>query len=251
MDDLLIIDKPKGITSFGVIRELRKKLNIRKIGHAGTLDPLATGVMVLGIGKGTKLLTSLVKLDKIYEAEVLLGFRTSTGDLEGDIIEEIDICSPERAKSLDMRLNTRPNTVFDSSLGSVTLCKTIETDEVKNVLAELIGDIELQVPRYSAIKVKGQKLYEKARKGQEFEAPKRIMKIYKIIFHDLHFENNKAFLQITLTVGSGTYIRSIAEEIGKRIGVPSTLSNLRRTKVGEFDIKDAKTLDDFDVQNHS
>ena len=216
MNDLLIIDKPKGITSFGIIRELRKKLGIKKIGHAGTLDPLATGVMILGVGKGTKLLTNLVKLDKTYEAEVLLGEKRSTGDLEGEILEELSI------------LNNQ-----------FSIEKIVET------LKSLEGEIELSVPRYSAIKVKGQKLYDKARKGQDFEPPKRIMKIYSIKFNDLRFEDGKGFLKITLEVGSGTYIRSIAEEIGNRLGVPATLSDLRRTRVGEFDIKDAKTLDDF------
>lgn len=216
MDELLIIDKPKHITSFGIIRELRKKLGIKKIGHAGTLDPLASGVMILGVGKGTKLLTNLVKLDKTYEAEVLLGQKTTTGDLEGEIIEQLSIT----------------NNQF-----------TIE--EIQKALESFIGEIELQVPKYSAIKVKGQKLYEKVRKGQEFEAPMRIMKMYSIKLHDIRYEDDKAYLKLTIDVGSGTYIRSIAEAIGEKLGVPSTLSDLRRTRVGEFDISQARKLEEF------
>jgi tRNA pseudouridine55 synthase len=236
--EILIIDKPKGLTSFGIIRELRKKLGIKKIGHAGTLDPLATGVMILGVGKGTKLLTNLVKLDKTYEAEVLLGQKTTTGDLEGEVISEVSVCHPERsvAKSKDLILRA------DTNLQN---CISISQIEIQKVLESLIGEIELQVPRFSAIKVKGQKLYDKARKGQDFEPPTRIMKIYSILFHDLRFEDNKAYLKITLDVGSGTYIRSIAEEIGNRLGVPATLSDLRRTRVGKYGIDEARKLDDF------
>lgn len=216
MDQILVIDKPTGITSFGIIRELRKKLGIKKIGHAGTLDPLATGVMILGVGPGTKLLTNLVKLDKTYEAEVLLGEKTTTGDLEGEIIDKLEVND-----------------------------NLITQEKILEVLKSLEGEIELSVPRFSAIKVKGQKLYDKARKGQDFEPPKRIMKIYSIKFNNLRFEKYKAYLDLTIDVGSGTYIRSIAEEIGTRLGVPATLSKLRRTRVGEFSIDQAKKLEDF------
>jgi tRNA pseudouridine55 synthase len=208
--EILLVDKPKGITSFDVIRILRKKLNIKKIGHAGTLDPMATGLMILGVGKGTKKLTDYIKLDKTYKARVLIGQKTTTGDLEGEVIEE-----------------------------KLLVEQSIDENLVKTVLNDLIGEIQLQVPRFSAIKIKGKKLYEKARKGEAFEAPTRLMKIYKIELQKLNFKDDKLFLDLIIDVGSGAYIRSIAEEIGNRLGYPSTLAELRRTRVGAFGIKDA------------
>jgi tRNA pseudouridine55 synthase len=208
--EILLVDKPKGITSFDVIRILRKKLNIKKIGHAGTLDPMATGLMILGVGKGTKKLTDYIKLDKTYEARVLIGQKTITGDLEGEVIEE-----------------------------KLVVEQSIDENLVKTVLNDLIGEIQLQVPRFSAIKIKGKKLYEKARKGEAFEAPTRLMKIYKIELQKLNFKDDKLFLDLIIDVGTGAYIRSIAEEIGNRLGYPSTLAELRRTRVGAFGINDA------------
>lgn len=216
MNDLIVIDKPVGITSFDVIRILRKKLGIKKIGHAGTLDPLSSGVLVLGVGRGTKLLANIIKADKTYEAEILLGKKTETADLEGKIIEEIDI---------------KPN--------------QWSREYVEEVLKTFVGDIELSVPKYSAVKINGRKLYEISRKGQIFELPKRIMKIYSISLDYINYQENKAYIGIRLDVGSGTYVRSIAEAIGEKLGVPSTLSNLRRIRVGSFTIENAKKLDDF------
>jgi len=211
-ENIILIDKPKGITSFDVIRRLRKKLGIRKMGHAGTLDPLASGLLIIGVEKGTKQLKDLIGLDKEYDAEVLLGIRTDMGDMEGEILEE-------KAVDIDS---------ISANLG--------------DVLNELVGVLELPVPIYSAIKRGGEALYKKARRGEDVEPPIKRMEIKSIELLDTKQVENKVVLNIRLEVSSGTYIRSIAEEIGHRLGVPATIQNLRRTKVGDFDIKDAEGI---------
>ncbi|MFC1720886.1 tRNA pseudouridine(55) synthase TruB [Patescibacteria group bacterium] len=211
-ENLILIDKPKGITSFDVIRRLRKKLNVRKMGHAGTLDPLASGLLIIGIEKGTKQLKDLIGLDKEYEAEVLLGIKTNMGDMEGEILEE---------ESVDINS-------ISTKLGET--------------LNGLVGVLELPVPIYSAIKRGGEALYKKARRGEDVEAPIKKMEIKSIDLLDTKQVDNKVVLQIRLDVSSGTYIRSIAEEIGRRLGVPATIKELRRTKVGDFDVKNAEKI---------
>ena len=212
MEDIILVDKPKGITSFDVIRRLRRELNIKKMGHSGTLDPQASGLMIIGINQGTKKLNEYIKLDKIYIAEVLLGIRTTTGDLEGEIIEE-------------KKVNTK-----------------IEKNKILEVLKGLEGDNELEVPIYSAIKRDGEALYKKARRGEQIELPKKIMKIYWIKLLDTIYPDEKCVLKIELKVSSGTYIRSIAEEIGRRLDYPGTVQELRRTMVGKFRIEDARKI---------
>ena len=212
MENIILIDKPKGITSFDVIRRLRKKLGIRKMGHAGTLDPLASGLLIIGIEKGTKQLKDLIGLDKEYEAEVLLGIRTNMGDMEGEILEEANI-----------------------SIDSISA-------NLNDVLNGLVGVLELPVPIYSAIKRGGEALYKKARRGEDVEAPIKRMEIKSIELLDTKQVENKVVLSIRLEVSSGTYIRSIAEEIGHRLGVPATIQNLRRTKVGDFDVRNSEKI---------
>ena len=215
--ELLLIDKPYGITSFDVIRRLRRKFNIKKMGHAGTLDPLATGLMIIGVGAGTKKLTELVKLDKEYVAEVRIGESRTTGDLEGDVVESKKV-------------------------------EGLESETVGVALAAMVGTLELPVSAYSAIKVDGVPMYKRARKAEKtgevvIEIPLRQMRVDEAVL--ISYEIHKEWVVVTVRfkVGSGTYIRSLAEELGRRLGYPATLQNLRRTKVGEFDIKDAQTLD--------
>lgn len=206
-ENIILIDKPKGFTSFDIIRVLRKKLGIRKMGHGGTLDPLATGLMIIGINKGTKELNSLLKLSKKYEAEILFGIQTDTGDITGKTIIE------KEAPKLTEK-------------------------EVANVLKNMIGDIELSVPIYSAIKKQGKPLYEYARKGKEIDVPKKIM---HIIDNEL-ISLNGVVAVIKFNVKSGTYIRSIAEELGRKLHTVATLKNLRRTSIGDFSVNNAEKI---------
>ena len=215
-EDIILIDKPKGITSFDVIRRLRRELNIRKMGHGGTLDPLATGLMIIGIEKGTKKLSDYLKLDKEYIAEIRVGERRSTGDLEGIILEE------KAVESLD-------------------------ENEVRKILSEMQGTLTLPVSAYSAIKKDGVPFYKRARKaektGEEVEdIPVRDMRVFEAELQTHACADGRCVLTVRFFVGSGTYIRSLAEELGKRLGYPATLQNLRRTKIGDFKIEDARTL---------
>jgi tRNA pseudouridine55 synthase len=209
---LLLVDKPKGITSFDVIRRLRKELGVRKMGHAGTLDPLASGLMLIGIGDGTKKLDTYLKLPKSYEAEILLGERRATGDLEGAVLEEKTVLA-------------------------------LDEHKVRNVLAGMLGPLELPVPRYSAIKQGGVRLYTKARKGQEIaDLPVRTMEVTGIGFLGMRVENGRGYVRARFDVASGVYIRSLAEEFGTRLGYPATIKELRRTKIGDFAVADARSI---------
>jgi len=210
-NDLLLIDKPKGITSFDVIRKLRKKLNIRKMGHAGTLDPLATGLLLVGVETGTKKLKDLIGLPKTYETEILVGKSTTTGDMEGEIVESKEV-------------------------------ESLKSEEVEKVLEGMIGILSLPVPIYSAIKKEGKPLYKYARKGEEVEVPIKKMEIRAIKLLDVLCTEMECVLSVEMDVGSGTYVRSVAEEVGRRLGYPATVKELRRTIIGEFEVKDAITL---------
>ncbi len=209
--EIVLIDKPKGITSFDVIRQLRKKYGVKKMGHSGTLDPLATGLMIIGIGEGTKKLTKFIKLPKVYESIVLLGKETTTGDMEGETLKEVKI------QSLDIK-------------------------KVKKTLNEMVGKIILAVPLYSAVKISGKPLYKLARAGKKVKPPKKEMEIFWIKLLDHFKQNHYYLLKLELKVKSGTYIRSIAKEIGRRLGLPATVKELRRLKIGNFNLKDAHPL---------
>ncbi len=219
---ILLIDKPKGITSFGVVARVRRILGVKKAGHAGTLDPLATGLMLIGVGQGTKALTGLVKLDKEYIAEILVGQRRSTGDMEGIILDEREVVVP------------------------------VSEEVIRTTLGSLLGPITLPVSAYSAIKVDGVPMYKRARaaekKGELSDGvPERAMRVdaAELLANDTIIYDSKNFQLVTVrfAVGSGTYIRSLAEEFGRRVGYPATLYNLRRTKVGDYSIDNAIELE--------
>lgn len=227
MEDLLLIDKPKGITSFDVIRLVRRQIAIKKIGHAGTLDPLATGLMILGVGAGTKKLTELIKLDKEYIAEVLIGERRTTGDMEGEVLESVEAV-------------------------------VLDPAQVLVAVSSLMGTVSLPVSAYSAIKKDGVPMYKRARAAEKTgdiitDVPVRDMVVYSatvgnidVIFKDSTLTTiSRLLVTVTFAVGSGTYVRSLAEELGRRLGYPATLANLRRTKVGNFKIEDAQLIEDL------
>ncbi len=212
MEDILFVDKPKGISSFDVIRILRRKYSIKKMGHAGTLDPEASGLMIIGVNKGTKKLTQFLELDKIYLIDVLFGIKTNSGDLAGEVIETKEV-------------------------------EDLNLDDIKKALEELTGNIEITVPIYSAIKLNGKPLYKYAREGIKIDPPKRMIDVYSLKYIDLILKDKEYILQVELHCQKGTYARSIAEMIGEKIGVPATVKDLRRTKIGEFSIEDAEKID--------
>jgi tRNA pseudouridine55 synthase len=221
--ELLLVDKPKGITSFDVIRRLRRQLGIKKMGHAGTLDPLATGLMIIGVGSGTKKLTGLVKLDKEYVADVLIGEQRATGDMEGEVVAEREVEGGERAAE-----------ILQSNISAA--------------LAEMIGKLTLPVSAYSAIKVAGVPMYKRARKAEKTgetveNVPLRMMRVDEAELLEVEVGGGRAVAKIRFVVGSGTYIRSLAEELGRRLSYPATLKDLRRTRVGEFTIEDSLPLE--------
>jgi tRNA pseudouridine55 synthase len=212
--DILLIDKPSGITSFDVIRILRRTVGKKKMGHAGTLDPLATGLLLIGIEGGTKKLKDLIGLDKEYIAEILLGTKTVTGDIDGEVIE------------------TKPVPTLSEKHAEK------EYVYVKETLKSLVGTLELSVPAYSAIKKDGKPLYKYAYQGKTVNLP---IKPMRIIETEL-LEIKDSVITARFVVGSGTYIRSLAEELGKKLGTVATIKNLRRTKIGDFSVVDAEKI---------
>jgi len=211
-EGVFLVDKPIGMTSFDVVRRLRKTRNVRKIGHAGTLDPLASGLMILAVGPATKLLHDYLKLPKSYEAEICLGERTATGDREGEVLEKSDASHLEEAA-------------------------------IAEVLTGMAGTLQLPVPAYSAIKRNGEALYKKARRGEQVDTPIKSMEIARALLTGVRRNKNTLFVSVLFKVGSGTYIRSLAEELGNRLGIPARLENLRRTQIGAWSINQATSLE--------
>ena len=212
MEGIINVNKPSGITSFDVVRKLRRILHERKIGHTGTLDPLAEGVLVVCIGKATKLVQDIEGYEKTYIAGFELGYRTDTYDTEGQIIEKREI-------------------------NNVTL------GELENVLKKFIGEIEQIPPMYSALKVDGKKLYELARQGIEVERKARLIEIKFIDI--VEFDGVKG--KIRCGVSKGTYIRSLIDDMGKALGTLATMTSLVREKVGSSNIEDSYTLEDIEA----
>ena len=218
LPDLLLIDKPAGITSFDVIRQLRKRLNSKKMGHAGTLDPAATGLLLIGVGPGTKQLEDFLKLNKEYLAEILLGVSTATGDLDGERTEEREVWE----------------------LGE---------EEIEAAVGGLEGTLELPVSAYSAIKVDGVPMYKRARDAEQrgetiSDTPVRKMTVHEAACLGISRSGGHLVVTVRFTVASGTYIRSLAVELGRRLGCPATLKSLRRTRIGIFDVAHAKRIED-------
>jgi tRNA pseudouridine55 synthase len=210
MDGVLVIDKPEDWTSHDVIAKCRNLLKVRKIGHTGTLDPFATGVLTLLVGKATRLAQFLNKDEKEYIAKITFGFETETGDRTGKIKEN-------------------------------TLCEEfkLENEKIRETLKTFLGEIEQLPPMFSAKKVKGKKLYELARKNLEIER-----KAVKVTIFDLELlEIEEESIRLRIVSSSGTYIRTLAEDVGRRLGISAHLSELRRIRSGRFDISRAITLE--------
>lgn len=204
---IMLIDKPKGITSFDVIRRLRTELGVRKMGHSGTLDPLATGLLIVGVGEGTKRLAELIGLPKSYDARIELGKRSDTGDADGNVVEERAV--PELTDA-----------------------------DVRAALSSMVGELDLAVPAYSAVKRGGKPLYELARAGKEVEPPVKLMKVSGAEL----LNRDDRLLSVRFHVASGTYIRSLAEELGRRLGTVALVRELRRLSIGPYSVEDARPL---------
>lgn len=214
----LLVDKPALMTSFGVVARVRRLLSQQagrrvKVGHTGTLDPFATGLMVVVTGKMTKQAETFTKLDKVYEATIMLGAESSTGDPEGEITQVAGE-QPTRAA-------------------------------LKAVLTQFTGAIQQQPPVFSAIKIDGRRAYDRARKGETVEMPTRTVHVYELTLLDYMYPA----VVVRAHVGSGTYIRSLAVDIGKALGTGAYCTELRRTKVGCWDVAQAATLDELGINS--
>ena len=210
MDGIILINKPKGITSRDVVNEIVKKFHTKKVGHTGTLDPMATGLMVICINKGCKLVPLLTNHDKTYLATVKLGIKTDTYDITGKVQEEDYNYHLDKEKLIDC-------------------------------LNSFIGSYYQEVPIYSSIKVNGKKLYEYARSNIPVTLPKHLVNIYNISLIDF---NNDSF-SFRVSVSKGTYIRSLINDIGNKLSIPMAMSDLNREVVGDFKIDKAKSLEDI------
>ena len=208
LDGLLVVDKPLGMSSMDVVRRVRRAAGHAKTGHAGTLDPLATGVLVVCMGKATKAVDRLMGMAKVYETTIDLSAFTNTDDAEGER-EEVAVSDPPSEQ------------------------------RVREVLAALTGDVEQVPPAYSAIKVGGQRAYKLARKGDDVVIPSRIVRIDGIELVRYDWPE----LEVVARCGKGTYIRSLARQIGGALGTGGYLTALRRTAIGPYVIEDAVTLD--------
>lgn len=212
MDGVVVIDKPKDLTSRDVVNIASKKLKTKKIGHTGTLDPLATGVLVLCVGKATKLVELLTAHDKEYIAEVILGIKTDTLDITGTILEEENIY--------------------------------ITKEKIEKALQDMTGTYNQEVPIYSAVKINGKKLYEYARNNESVTLPKRMVNIKEIKLIGIKYENNKTIFKIKCHVSKGTYIRSLIRDIALKLGTIGVMANLRRVSQGDFALSEANNLND-------
>jgi len=211
-----LIDKPAGMTSFGVVARIRRVASKQagkkvKVGHCGTLDPFATGLLILVTGKMTRKAMEYTKLDKVYEAEITLGQVSTTGDPEGEL--------------------------------TVVSAATPSRESVEEALLQFVGAITQRPPIFSAIKINGQRAYKLARDGKEVEIPERTITIHSLELLEYDYPS----LRIRTHVSSGAYIRSLAVDIGKALGTGAYCKNLRRTRIGEWDIAHARQLSDFGV----
>jgi len=218
MDGFLVVDKAPGMTSHDVVAVARKALGTRKVGHAGTLDPMATGVLVLGFGNGTRLLQYITDGDKSYTATIVLGAATITDDREGEVISESD-------------------------------ASQVSDAQIKTGLAKMIGEIAQRPSSVSAVKVGGERAYDRVRAGEVFELAERTITISVLEILEIRRLGARIEIDIDVTCSAGTFIRAIARDLGSDLQVGGHLSALRRTRVAGFPISQAITFDDLKAQS--
>lgn len=219
MNGIIIVNKTKGCTSHDIVYKVKKIFN-EKVGHTGTLDPMATGVLPLLIGKGTQCSKYLINHDKIYEVTLQLGQKRDTADSEGKVIEEQEI---------DIKI--------------------LKNEKIKEVLEKFKGKQKQIPPIYSAIKVNGKKLYEYARKGENVEIQPRKIEIYKIELLDIDEKNKQ--IKFRVKCSKGTYIRSLCEDIATKLDTIGYMKELKRIQVGEFNIKDSITVEELEINKEN
>ncbi|MDR3307134.1 MAG: tRNA pseudouridine(55) synthase TruB [Endomicrobium sp.] len=211
---IALIDKPSGITSFKAVHKIKKVLNVKKTGHCGTLDPSATGLLLVLIGKATKLQAKFMKKDKVYTSSFILGTVTDTGDLDGNVISQKD-------------------------------SSDINIEKIKEAAKCFIGEISQIPPMYSALKYKGKRLYELARQGVEIERQPR-----KIVINEFDIISYcNGIVNVRVSCSSGTYIRTLAQDLGNVLGCGATVKTLRRERIDGFDVKDALKYEDCEDVN--
>ncbi len=211
---IVVVDKPSGWTSHDVVGRVRRLADTRKVGHAGTLDPMATGVLVLGVGRATRLLGHLQLTDKEYLATIRLGQSTITDDAEGDVV-------------------------------STTPAGHVDTDAIAAAMAPLTGSIEQVPSAVSAIKVDGQRSYARVRAGEDVELPARPVTVETFDLDEVRRDDEVVDVDVRVVCSSGTYVRALARDLGSALGVGGHLTMLRRTRVGGFDLASAHTLDEL------
>jgi tRNA pseudouridine55 synthase len=216
-DGFLVVDKAPGMTSHDVVAVARKALGTRKVGHAGTLDPMATGVLVLGFGNGTRLLQYITDGDKSYTATIVLGASTITDDREGEVISEVSAAH-------------------------------ISDEEIKSGLAKMVGEIQQRPSSVSAVKVDGERAYDRVRAGEVFELAARTITISSLNFLEIRRPGSRIEIDIDVTCSAGTFIRAIARDLGSDLQVGGHLSVLRRTRVAGFPISQASSFEELKAQ---
>jgi tRNA pseudouridine55 synthase len=212
IEGVLLVDKPTGMTSHDVVYRLRRKLQIQRVGHAGTLDPMATGLLIMLVGKATKISQYLISLDKVYEGEITLGVTTNSQDAEGEVME------------------TRP-------------VPPLSEEQLRASMATFLGDQYQQPPMFSAVKIGGVPLYKMARKGEEVEREPRFIRI--AAFDLLSFNSPKLTFRLACT--KGTYVRTVAKDLGDKLGCGAHLSALRRTGSGKFTLDQCTPLAEIEA----
>ena len=219
-DGFLVVDKAPGMTSHDVVAIGRRALNTRKVGHAGTLDPMATGVLILGFNNGTRLLQYITDGDKSYTATIVLGASTTTDDHEGEITSTAD-------------------------------ASQVRDEDIKRILGTMVGEIMQRPTNVSAIKVDGKRAYDRARSGEEFELPARKVTISQLDILDIRHKEAATLVDIAVTCSAGTYIRAIARDLGAELKVGGHLNVLRRTRVAGFTLDQAIGVDQLKGGNVS